>query len=75
MHHAVPEQIAPGLNALHVTPSQIGDLAASAGVKALVLSHHMERALACVSESRAAITRRYTGPLSFAEDLECYCLD
>lgn len=72
LHHAVPEQVAPALERLHAKPSQLGEIAARAAAKSLVLSHHMQRALTRADEARAQIRRSYAGPLSFANDLDCY---
>lgn len=74
MHHPIPEQVNPSLERLHAKPSQIGEAAAAARVKTLVLSHHMQRALSRADEAREQIRRSYSGALSFANDLDCYPL-
>lgn len=73
-HHAIPEHSNPVARALHMPPSVIGDIAARAQVKHLVLSHRMQRTLGHETEAEAVIRRDYTGTLSFAEDLQCYPL-
>ena len=55
-------------------PSVIGRIAATAGVKSLVLSHRMLRTLGKEVETRAAIARHYQGPMEFANDLDCFTL-
>lgn len=55
-------------------PSSIGRIAAAAKARQLVLSHRMTRTIGKEEEARAAITREYKGPLSFADDLACYAL-
>jgi ribonuclease BN (tRNA processing enzyme) len=45
MHHAVPERTDPVAAALHARPSEIAAVAARAGARRLVLSHHMRRSL------------------------------
>jgi ribonuclease BN (tRNA processing enzyme) len=57
---------------LHMPPSVIGSIAANAHVKQLVLSHRMLRTLGKESETQSEIKRRYTGPIAFANDLDCF---
>lgn len=72
-HHAISE--APGQpRGLHRAPSSIGDMAASAGAKKLVLSHNMKRALEAKREGLAAIRARYKGKVAIAEDHSCYVI-
>ncbi|MCB9700260.1 MAG: MBL fold metallo-hydrolase [Myxococcales bacterium] len=70
-HHAIPEESGAPARALHATPSAIGALAADAGVRHLVLSHHMLRSLRALDRGIAEIRRRYRGPLTLADDLVC----
>jgi len=53
-------------------PSAIGMTAANAHVRQLVLSHRMLRTLGKENETRAEIQRRYSGPIAFANDLDCF---
>ncbi len=53
-------------------PSRIGRSAAEAGARALVLGHRMRRELGHEEPNRREIASRYSGPLSFAEDLNCF---
>jgi ribonuclease BN (tRNA processing enzyme) len=72
MDHAVPEMADPVARQLHARPSEIGLLAAHAGVKQLVLSHNMARSLGPLQESLALIRQHYDGPTKVAEDLMCF---
>lgn len=71
-HHAIPEQAGGIARNLHMPPSVIGQIAARAGVKQLVLSHRMNRTLGHESDSTDEVRRAYAGPLQFAEDLQCF---
>jgi ribonuclease BN (tRNA processing enzyme) len=71
-HNAVPEGTTGAPRALHMPPSVIGRIAQAAGVHRLVLSHRMLRTLGREEETRAAIARSYAGPVTFANDLDCF---
>ncbi len=71
-HNAVPEGATGVERRLHMPPSVIGAIAANAHVKQLVLSHRMLRTLGKEKESEAEIRRRYSGPIAFANDLDCF---
>lgn len=71
-HHAIPETAGAAARTLHMPPSEIGRIAARAGVGRLVLSHRMRRTLGRETQSSAQIRRFYRGRLDFAEDLDCY---
>lgn len=73
-HHAIPEGATGVARNLHMPPSVIGDIAGSAKVGRLVLSHRMRRTLGREEESEAIIRKRYEGPLEFAEDGRCFRL-
>jgi ribonuclease BN (tRNA processing enzyme) len=55
-------------------PSVIGTIAGNAHVKQLVLSHRMLRTLGKEKEAQAEIQRRYSGPIAFANDLDCFAV-
>ncbi|HUJ40637.1 MAG TPA: MBL fold metallo-hydrolase [Candidatus Acidoferrales bacterium] len=74
-HNAVPEGATGVERRLHMPPSVIGQIAATAGVKKLVLSHRMLRTLGKEAQTEAEIRKRYSGPLSFANDLDCFPLE
>ena len=73
-HNAVPEGANRAARSLHMPPSVIGRIAATAQVKHLVLSHRMLRTLGQETETLAVIARHYRGPTEFANDLDCYTL-
>jgi len=74
IHHAIPDAARGTATELHVTPSQIGEIAADAGVRMVILGHRMNRTRGIESLSRQAIRAHYAGPLMFANDLECWGL-
>jgi ribonuclease BN (tRNA processing enzyme) len=71
-HNAVPERASGVERSLHMPPSVIGKIASAASVKQLVLSHRMLRTLGHESDTLAAIHRSYSGPVMFADDLQCF---
>jgi ribonuclease BN (tRNA processing enzyme) len=73
-HNAVPEDATGLERRLHMPPSVIGATAANAHVKQLVLSHRMLRTLGKENETQAEIRRRFSGPLAFANDLDCFSI-
>ena len=73
-HNAVPEGATGVERRLHMPPSVIGTIAADAHVRQLVLSHRMLRTLGKETETEAEIRRRYSGPIVFANDLDCFSL-
>jgi ribonuclease BN (tRNA processing enzyme) len=73
-HNAIPEGTTGPVRALHMPPSVIGNIAATAGVKRLVLSHRMLRTFGQEPQTLAVIAARYTGPTTFADDLDCFSL-
>lgn len=73
-HNAVPEGATGVERRLHMPPSVIGATAANAHVRQLVLSHRMLRTLGKENETRTEIARHYSGPLAFANDLDCFAV-
>jgi ribonuclease BN (tRNA processing enzyme) len=71
-HNAVPEGATGVERNLHMPPSVIGTIAANAHVKQLVLSHRMLRTLGKENETQAEIKQHYSGPILFANDLDCF---
>ncbi len=71
-HNAVPEGATGVERRLHMPPSVIGMIAANAHVKRLVLSHRMLRTLGKENETQAEIKRRFSGPIAYANDLDCF---
>jgi len=71
-HNAVPEGATGVERRLHMPPSVIGQIAAEAKVKQLVLSHRMLRTLGKEEQTLAEIRKKYSGPVAFANDLDCF---
>jgi len=71
-HNAVPEGATGVERHLHMPPSVIGVTAANAHVKELVLSHRMLRTLGKETQTEAEIRLHYSGPITFANDLDCF---
>jgi ribonuclease BN (tRNA processing enzyme) len=72
--NAVPEG-AQGLERrLHMPPSVIGQIAADAHVKMLVLSHRMLRTLGQEDQTLSQVKKRYSGLVVFANDLDCFAV-
>lgn len=71
-HNAVPEGARGVERNLHMPPSVIGEIAAQAKVKQLVLSHRMKRTLGKEKQTLSNIQKHYHGPVSFADDLQCF---
>jgi len=73
-HNAVPEGATGVERRLHMPPSVIGMIAGNAHVKRLILSHRMLRTLGKEDETQAEIKRHFSGPVVFANDLDCFPL-
>jgi ribonuclease BN (tRNA processing enzyme) len=71
-HNAVSEGATGVERRLHMPPSVIGQIADDAHVKRLVLSHRMLRTLGKEDQTQAEIRKRYSGPIVFANDLDCF---
>lgn len=71
-HNAIPEEATGVVRELHMPPSVIGRIARAAHVKSLVLSHRMLRSLGHEADTRARIATAYSGPIHFADDLDCF---
>jgi ribonuclease BN (tRNA processing enzyme) len=71
-HNAVPEGASGVERRLHMPPSVIGQIAGDGHVKQLVLSHRMLRTLGKENQTQAEIKKRFSGPLEFANDLDCF---
>jgi len=73
-HNAVPEGAVGIERRLHMPPSVIGQIAGDAHVKNLVLSHRMLRTLGREDQTQSEIKKRYSGPVEFANDLDCFAV-
>ena len=71
-HNAVPEGATGIERRLHMPPSVIGKIAADARVRKLILSHRMLRTLGKEPQTLSEIRARYSGPVEFANDLDCF---
>ena len=71
-HNAVPEGATGVERRLHMPPSVIGQIAHDAHVKRLVLSHRMLRTLGKEEQGQAEISKNFSGPVTFANDLDCF---
>jgi len=71
-HNAVPEGATGLERRLHMPPSVIGQIAQEAHVKRLVLSHRMLRTLGKEGQSLSEISKNFSGPVAFANDLDCF---
>jgi len=69
-HNAVPEDAVGVAALLHMKPSYIGELAAAAGVKKLLLTHLMARTIGREAETLGLIRKKYKGPATFPEDMD-----
>jgi ribonuclease BN (tRNA processing enzyme) len=75
-HNATSRTSYPATIAILMTPSRIGEIAAAADVKRLVLSHRMQETLgkAHEAQTRDDIRAHFHGPLAFANDLDCFAV-
>ncbi len=71
-HNAVPEGATGVERRLHMPPSVIGEIAGNAHVRQLVLSHRMLRTLGKEKQTETEIRLHYSGPIAFANDLDCF---
>jgi len=71
-HNAVPEEATGIARNLHMPPSVIGDIAAQAKVKQLVMSHRMLRTLGKEKQSLRYIRKKYKNSVTFADDMDCF---
>ncbi len=71
-HNAVPKGARGVERNLHMPPVVIGEIAAQAKVKKLVLSHRMRRTLGREKETLNEIKKHYSGSVEFANDMDCF---
>lgn len=72
--HAIPEEAGPAARGLHMPPTVVGMVAATSATKRLILSHRMNRTLGQEDKSLDHIRHAFSGPVDFAEDLDCFPL-
>jgi ribonuclease BN (tRNA processing enzyme) len=68
-NNAIPENAPKKAQNLHMTPSEIGQIAQQAKVKKLVLAHFMRASDAVTEDSVKLIKKHYQGPVELAEDM------
>ncbi len=69
-HNAIPEDATGVAALLHMKPSYIGEMAAEAGVKKILLTHLMKRTVNRQDETLKLIHKAYNGLIEFPDDLE-----
>lgn len=70
LHMALPEGATSGTQ-LHAVPSRIGEFAAEAEPRTVLLSHFMARSLRDLDGNVAEVKNRFGGKLLLADDLLC----
>lgn len=70
--HAILEGTGKVERFLHMPPTVIGQIAARAGARQLVLAHRGAATLGREAETSGHIRQHYAGALGFADDLACY---
>ncbi len=70
--HAIPEATRGTLRETYAPPSKIGEVAAEANVRTLILGQRAERTRGRETLSTEAITKNFKKSLIFANDLECW---
>ena len=73
-HLAIDDSFHFGERSLHAPPGLIGEIAAMANTKQLVLSHRRPETLGKERELQATIAKSYKGPIAYADDLDCFTL-
>jgi ribonuclease BN (tRNA processing enzyme) len=71
-HNAIPENAGRIAKSLHMTPSQIGQIAKQINAKKIVLSHRMNRTLGKEKQTVEFIKKHYQGAIEFANDLDVF---
>ncbi len=74
VHHSIPETARGDDRELHLLPSQMGRIASQANVRMLLLGARTNRTRGVESNTREKIEENFTGPLIFANDMECWGL-
>jgi len=68
-NNAIPENAPKSVQNLHMTPSEIGQIAQQSQVKKLLLAHFMKASEAAIDDSVELIKAHYQGPVELAEDM------
>ncbi len=72
MHMVIPEGANERAKQLHAEPSRIGEVAAAANARQLLLSHFMARSLRDLVGNVGHVANGYDGDILLAEDLACF---
>ena len=73
-NNAIPEGATGAARSLHMPPSEIGRIAATAAVDQLILSHRMQRTLGREQQTEGEIRKYVAGPVLFANDLDRFAV-
>jgi ribonuclease BN (tRNA processing enzyme) len=68
-HHAIPGHARGAAKNLHMIPSRIGEIAAKAKVKKVLLAHRMQRTIGQEKNSISLVKKSFSGEILLAEDL------
>jgi len=71
-HNAISEQAGDVAKSLHMTPTQIGEIAKHINTNNLILTHRMNRALGKEPSTAQAIQKNYKHKVIFANDLNTF---
>ncbi len=74
MHMPIPEGAGDGARQLHAIPSRIGEVAAAANAKSVLLSHFMARSLGNLQQNVELVKTGFSGDVETAVDLYCKTL-
>ena len=72
--HALPETARTAAREEYAVPSKLGRIATRADARMLLLGHRGNRTRGRETQSIEAIEKEFTGPVIFADDLECWGL-
>lgn len=73
-NNAIPQNANPFAKKLHMEPKTIGEIAAKANSKGLLLAHFMLRSVAGKKRTQELIRQSYSGPIFLAEELSYFDL-
>ena len=71
-HNAIPESAGRVAKSLHMTPTQIGEIARHLNTNKLILSHRMNRTLGKEELTTKLIQKTYKGDIFIANDLDVF---
>ena len=71
-HNAIPENAGSIAQSLHMTPSQIGQIATQIKAKKVIISHRMNRTLGKEKQTLESIKKYYQGAIEFANDMDVF---